>query len=53
MKKWCEISNVIEGIRNAIHDSTKNKKNKLVDKIATRLNKEYVKEESTTQNSDC
>ena len=53
LKKWCEISNVIEGIRNAIHDSTKNKKNKLVDKIATRLNKEYVKEESTTQNSDC
>ena len=31
----------------AIEYATKNKKNKLVDKIATRLNKEYVKEENT------
>jgi hypothetical protein len=45
LEKWNEISTVVSGIRDAIYDSNKNKKNKLVDKIATRLNKEYVKEE--------
>ena len=45
LEKWNEISTVVSGIRDAIHDSNKHKKNKLVDKIATRLNKEYMKEE--------
>ena len=47
LKRLEVIGNTITEIRTAIHDSSQNKKNKLVDKIATRLNREYTVQEQS------